>query len=113
MLSAAWSSFDHETDHEGLDEVERLLEAELKRFDELVALMRQGDPLIQAIHRLPPVNLRHEQVWETKFLSEDFDDFDPSDLGQFPRKSAGNCGAWAVDGTPTIGPGQRAARDPS
>ncbi|MGO7153233.1 hypothetical protein GR198_05940 [Rhizobium leguminosarum] len=90
------------------------LYAEQARFEALVASFDlDEEALVGPTRRLSRVMLRVENAWLTKILPADFDDFDLSHLGQFPRKSAGNCGAGAIDGTPATGQGQRMARDPS
>ncbi|PDS49728.1 hypothetical protein CO662_21890 [Rhizobium anhuiense] len=112
ILSKAWCPVAAEQAYD-LKVAARNLYEELGRFDEIVDCLAIEDDLVGAVKRLSRLMPRVEDAWQTFLLAEDFDDFDLSHLGEFPRKSAGNCGAGLVDGGPVTGQGQRMARDPS
>lgn len=112
ILSKAWCPLAAEQAYD-LKVAARELYEELGRFDETVGLLADEEILVGASKRLSRVMSRVEDAWQTFLLPEDFDDLDLRHLGRFPRKSAGNCGAGLVDGSPVTGQGQRMARDPS
>ncbi|TAV81560.1 hypothetical protein [Rhizobium leguminosarum] len=112
ILSKAWCPVAAEQAYD-LKVAARSLYEELGRFDEIVDCLANEADLVGAAKRLSRVIPRLEDRWQTWLLPDDFDDFDLGHLGQFPRKSAGNCGAGLVDGSPVTGQGQRMARDPS
>lgn len=113
ILSKNWNFIEAEKAYD-LQVETAALYAEQERFEELVASfdINESD-LIAPTRRLFRAIRHAEGTWNTQLMPEDFDDFALGHLGQFPRKSAGNCGAGLVDGTPVTGQGQRVARDPS
>jgi hypothetical protein len=112
MTSSTWSSYNFEEAYDLYIEAKKLRD-ERERFAARAERLSFEDFFVAAMRRLPDVELGYESFMPLQFPPADFDDIELSHLRQLPRKSAGNCEAGSVHGSPVTGQGQRMARDPS